>query len=109
MNNKTTAIVSYITIIGWLIAFFTGERPRNSLAKYHLNQGFGLFIAGLILGIIVNILAVILPSVGVMLSSILGIALVLLLIIGAINAGNEKEAPLPIIGKFFENKFSFID
>ena len=25
MDKKTTALVSYITLIGWLIAFFTGK------------------------------------------------------------------------------------
>jgi len=31
-----------------------------------------------------------------------------LLIFGVINALNEEEKPLPLIGKFFENKFGFI-
>jgi hypothetical protein len=30
------------------------------------------------------------------------------MIIGIINAANEKNAVLPIIGKLFEGKFSFI-
>lgn len=35
MDKKTTGIVSYITLIGWLIAFCAGDKEG---AKFHLNQ-----------------------------------------------------------------------
>jgi hypothetical protein len=31
------------------------------------------------------------------------------MILGIINAANEKETPLPLIGNMFVNKFSFIN
>jgi uncharacterized membrane protein len=31
-----------------------------------------------------------------------------LMIIGIINAANETEKPLPLIGKMFEDKFAFV-
>ncbi|KMU64080.1 hypothetical protein EZBTHKR_1090 [Elizabethkingia anophelis] len=31
-----------------------------------------------------------------------------LMIIGIINAANEAEKPLPLIGKMFEDKFAFV-
>ena len=31
MDKKTTALVSYITLIGWLIAFFTGKMTLMTL------------------------------------------------------------------------------
>ena len=44
MDNKTLSIVSYITIIGWIIAFVIGKDKADDLLKFHLKQGLGLVI-----------------------------------------------------------------
>jgi len=106
MDNKTLSIVSYITIIGWLIAYFSGKENANSLLKYHLRQGLGLFIVSLVFNIMLSILLVIVPSLAFL--GYIGLAFIALAILGIINANNEVEKPLPIIGQMFENKFSFI-
>lgn len=109
MNSKTVSIVSYIGLIGWIIAYFVSKTKTDDLSRYHLKQGFGLAIVGIPLVIISNIIAFIIPFVGLTLSSILGLLVFILLVIGIINAANETQKPLPIIGKSFENKFSFIE
>lgn len=106
MNNKTLSIVSYITLIGWLISYFAGKENANSLLKYHLKQGLGLFITGVIFNIILTVIVFIIPSLYFL--GYIGYAFWILAIIGIINANNEIEKPLPIIGKLFEDKFSFI-
>ena len=35
MDKKTTSWVSYITFIGWIIAYLAGDKEG---AKFHLNQ-----------------------------------------------------------------------
>lgn len=107
MSNKTLAILSYITVIGWLVSFFSSTSPRDPLVKYHLKQGFGLWIAAIAYNIIIQIVASIVPSIAAILS-LVSLVFLVLLIIGAINASKEKETPLPLIGKLFENKFGFI-
>ena len=42
MDKKTTGIVSYITLIGWLIAFCAGDKEG---AKFHLNQSLVLYLS----------------------------------------------------------------
>ena len=108
MNNKTRSIVSYITIIGWLIAYFVEKEKADDLVKYHLKQALGLFLVGLVFGIILGILVYVLPSsIGILLSYVNYIFWVLA-IFGIINAANSAKKPVPLIGKFFESKFSFI-
>ena len=108
MNNKTLAIVSYITIIGWLVSFFSSTSPRDPLVKYHLKQSFGLFVIAIIYSVITNVIVLLVPAIGTILS--LGsLAILVLLILGAINASKEQQTPLPVIGKFFEDKFGFIN
>lgn len=106
MTNKTLSIVAYITLIGWLIAFVVGKENANSLLKYHLRQSLGLTIVGFILNVIVYAGMAISSVFGLL--GILGFVVFILTIIGIINAANEVEKPLPLIGKMFENKFSFI-
>lgn len=116
MDKKTLALVSYITIIGWLISFFSYKgQEKSSLVSYHLRQGFGLGISTIAYGIIVNILVFILvmisPALAGIISMILSlvyIGFLVLMIIGIITANKEEEKPLPVIGKMFEGKFNFI-
>lgn len=105
MDNKTLSIVSYITIFGWLISFIVGKDKADRLLRYHLRQSLGLIIFSIILSIILRILISI-THMGIL--NILGILPLVLIIIGAINAANEVEKPLPLIGKMVEDKFSFI-
>ena len=48
MTNKTLSIVSYITIIGWLIAYFSykdkSETEKSTVVNYHLKQSLGIAV-----------------------------------------------------------------
>lgn len=105
MDNKTLSIVSYITLFGWLISFVLGKEKSDSLLKYHLKQSLGLILFSIVLSIILNIILMV-TKIGVL--GILGFIPLILMIIGIINAANNVEKPLPLIGKIFEDKFSFI-
>ena len=105
MDNKTLSIVSYITLLGWLISFVIGKEKSNSLLKYHLKQSLGLIIFSIVLSIILNVLMMVTKT-GIL--GIFGFIPLVLMIIGIINAANNVEKPLPMIGKMFEGKFSFI-
>jgi uncharacterized membrane protein len=109
MNNKTLSIISYITIIGWLIAYFSykDSTTKNDLTKYHLKQSLGLGVVGIIFSIVTNVIAFVVPSIAMILS-LASLALLVLWIFGIINAANEQQKPLPLIGGMFENKFDFI-
>jgi uncharacterized membrane protein len=109
MNNKTLAIISYITIIGWLIAYFSYKDSSNksSFTKYHLKQSLGLGIMGLAFGVIINIIALIVPSL-VTILSLASLLILVLWVLGIINASNDVEKPLPVVGNMFVDKFDFI-
>ncbi|MBZ4191958.1 DUF4870 domain-containing protein [Niabella beijingensis] len=109
MSNKTLAIVSYITIIGWLITYFSykDQQEKSTLVSYHLEQGLGVFIFSVIVSIAVGILSAILPALS-LIFSLISLVPLILLILGIINAANEVCKPVPVIGKFFEKKFGFL-
>ena len=105
MDNKTLSIVSYLTFVGWLISYFSGKDTADDNLKYHLRQSLGLVICTILLSVVLNILIMITH---LTILSIVGFAPLVLIIIGAINAANEVKKPLPVIGKMFEDKFSFV-
>ncbi len=106
MNNKTLSIVSYISIVGWLIAYFMGKEKMDALLKYHLRQSLGLTIVSILFSVALNIVAMIVPALGIL--GLVSLAFLLLWVIGIINAANGAQKPLPVIGKIFEDKFAFI-
>ncbi len=108
MNNKTLSILSYITIIGWIVAFIKSKdlTPKSDLVGYHLKQGFGIFLVSLIVNIALSVVVMAVPSLYFL--SYIGYVLFILWIFGIINAANEQKKPIPVIGKIFEDKFDFI-
>lgn len=105
MNSKTIAIVSYITIIGWLIAFFQYKDNKTPLAKYHLEQSLGVFIFSILWSVVMQIVFSLIPAMA-MLGSLLSLVPLVLVIIGIINAANEELKPVPVVGPYFVGKFN---
>jgi uncharacterized membrane protein len=109
MSKKTISIISYITIIGWIIAFlvYNNETEKSSLAKFHLKQSLGLGILGILNFILEGVVVSFAPSASI-LFTIIGLGLLILWIIGIVNAVNEEEKPVPLVGNLFVDKFDFI-
>lgn len=82
MDTKSTGVISYLTLIGWFVAYFTGDRDG---AKFHMNQSLVIYLFSL-LGII--------PCIG----QLWLIFLLVCWIIGLIAAINGEEKEVPLIG-----------
>lgn len=107
-NGKTTAIVSYITIIGWLIAYFAmHQSKKTSLGSYHLRQTLLLFICAIVYQIVVMIITMVVPAIGMILS-LAGLVFLVLWIMGLIAAINGEEKPMPLIGAKAQELFKSI-
>ncbi|WDF53936.1 DUF4870 domain-containing protein [Mucilaginibacter sp. KACC 22063] len=108
MSNKTMAIVAYITIIGWIVSYleFKKRAEKSALVNYHLGQSLGLMIVSAVLSIIVSILVAIIPALYIV-SLVIGVATLVLLLLGIVTANNEVMKPLPVVGKLFEGRFNF--
>jgi uncharacterized membrane protein len=93
-KNITMAIVAYIVFFVPLLT----EYKNDPFVRYHVRQGFALFICG----IAISILGSILPWFLYWITSLLGLTMLILFIMGIINASKGEEKPLPLIGKFAE-------
>ncbi len=83
MDKKTTSIIAYVSLVGWIIAYCAGDKEG---AKYWLNQA-----------LVVNLfaLATAIPCLG----QIWAIFILVAWIMGLIAAINQEEKPVPLIGK----------
>jgi uncharacterized membrane protein len=107
-NGKTTAIVCYITIIGWLIAYFAmHQSKKTSLGSYHLRQTLLLFIIAIVYQIVITMITIAIPAIGMILS-ILSLGFLVLWIMGLIAAINGEEKPMPLIGEKAQELFKGI-
>lgn len=108
MDKKTLAIISYISIIGWLIAYFQyKDKEKDPFVTYHLKQSLGIAIVSIILAVALNIIAGMVPALAVL--SIVQLVILVLWIVGIVNAANEKMKPVPLVGAMFEDKFAFLN
>lgn len=102
-NGKVVAIIAYITIIGFVIAFIMNKNNPTSLGRFHLRQSIGLTIVSILLSVF-NII----PVVGGIVVQITSILILVALILGIIAAVKEEEKPLPVIGVHFQKWFAAI-
>ena len=80
-NAKLVAILSYITIIGWIIALILHQKSKTALGSFHLRQALLLMIAWVVLWWI--------PMIGM----VLWIVVFVFVILGLVSAiqGKRKE------------------
>lgn len=94
-NNKLMAIISYLGIL-WIIPFLT-DAKNDPFVKFHVKQGIVLFVCDLAVWFLVGYI----PG-SYMFAPILNLALLAMVIIGVMNAANNQQKPLPVIGVFAE-------
>ncbi|MCL7764910.1 hypothetical protein MPF19_15910 [Polaribacter sp. Z014] len=97
-EGKTIAIISYITFIGTIVAYFMNNTKKNTFASFHIRQMIGLALLGLI-----NQYAI--TAINGTIGLIIAVALFVLWIIGIIGAFKGEEKAVPVIGDQFQEWF----
>ncbi|MFC6860461.1 hypothetical protein [Zunongwangia atlantica] len=101
-NGKTTAIVAYITIIGFIIAIFMNMDDKDKLASFHIRQAFGAHIIFYLLGAVASMFSdLFIPSAFYLVS-------VIIWIYGLVAAVQGEFKMIPYIGVYFQKWFKSI-
>ncbi|MDR0781924.1 MAG: hypothetical protein LBF16_14785 [Pseudomonadales bacterium] len=103
-EDKTVAVVAYLTLLGFLAAIFLHNSKKTSLGAFHLRQMLGLLLAGAALWV-ASIVLVLIPFLGWLLMLVLGIFLLVLWAFGILAAINGEKKPMPVLGDQFEKSF----
>ncbi|MCB9364823.1 MAG: hypothetical protein H6587_09660 [Flavobacteriales bacterium] len=111
-KGKTVAILSYITIIGFIIALVMNNDKQNKsdLGVFHLRQALGIYLTGVVLSIAQGIFLFI-PFLGWIINLAITLSLIALFvfwILGLIAAVNSEKKAVPFVGKFYQDLFGSI-
>lgn len=104
MNNtiedgKTAAIVSYITIIGTLVAILMNSEKKNEFAYFHIRQALGIFLTFFAFGYFIGYFD------SWMITSAFWLFIFILWIYGFLGALEGKMRIVPIVGEFYQKFF----
>ncbi len=103
-RNKGAAVVSYITIIGWVIGYIMYTNKRDTFTAYHIRQSLLLILGTLVLSLMsgypLNIGNPLQPLI-----SLLQLILVIFIIVGIIYAAQGKKKAVPILGDVAQDWF----
>ena len=98
-EGKTTAIVSYITIIGAVVAIFMNQEKRNSFASFHIRQALGIFVTFFLLGYLISYFN------SWTVTSAFWLFFFILWVYGFLGALQGKENKIPFLGEAFQKFF----
>lgn len=110
MDEKTISIISYITIVGWVIAYIQLGKNKSPLAIFHIRQSLFLMLCAFGMGV-VQTLFVFTPYLGRIISisfSLVMLGFLVLWIMALITAINGEQKPLPVFGNKAQDLFKGI-
>jgi len=90
------SVISYFTLIGWIVAMVIYDKHQSSMASFHLRQSLGLIITGALLSLI--------PLIGWLLT----IGVIFAWFIGLYAAVQGKETKVPLLGNIYQEYLDFI-
>jgi uncharacterized membrane protein len=105
VEDRTVAILSYITLIGFIVAIVIHSNKKTQLGAFHLRQVLGLIVCGVAFGLCAIVLAFI-PILGWLAIMAGWITMLVFVIMGFISAVTGKQKPVPLLGEKFQVWFA---
>jgi uncharacterized membrane protein len=106
-GDNTVALVAYLTLVGFIVAIILNkDEKKNSLGNFHLRQMLGLIIIGTVIwiGSLIGGSIPILKYLLVPAFMILGLGLVVLWVLGFVDAVNRRQKPVPFVGDIIQKQ-----
>jgi len=103
-DDKTAAIVSYLTLFGFIAAIVIHNSRKTRLGSYHLRQMLGLMLTGIVVWIAATA-CMFLPLIGWLVGLAAWGGLFGLWVMGLIAALNGQPKPVPVLGESFQKWF----
>jgi uncharacterized membrane protein len=99
-QGKQAAIVSYLTIVGSIIAIFMNQdENRSEFASFHIRQALGIFVTFFILGYPIGYFD------NWMVSASFWVFIFILWIYGFITCLNNEMKMVPFLGEIYQKIF----
>ena len=99
-KGKNTAIVSYLTIIGSIIAIFMNQdENRSEFGSFHIRQALGMFLTFFLLGYPIGYFD------NWMISASFWVFIFILWIYGFLACLNNEMKMVPFLGEIYQKLF----
>ncbi len=102
-EEKTVAIVAYLSLIGFIIAIVLHGQKKTALGAFHLRQVLGIFLTGVVGWICV--MALMFVVIGVFLAPVVWVLLIVMWVMGLIAAINGQQKPVFLLGEKYQEWF----
>jgi len=103
-EDKTVAIVAYLTLIGFIAAIIIHSNKKTKLGAYHLRQMLGFILTGAAV-VFCEFILIFIPILGWLAIFALYISLLVLWVMGLIAAINGEMKPMPVVGPLYQKWF----
>lgn len=103
-DDKTTAIVSYLTLIGFIVAIIIHGTKKTRLGSFHLRQSLGLMLTSIAVAFATTIFAFV-PFIGWLAGMAAWIGLMALWVMGLLAAISGEQKPVAVLGTHFQQWF----
>ena len=98
-DGKTAATISYLWIIGVIVAFYMNNDEKHPFASFHIRQSLGFWLTYMVFGYFF------LLFVSCFLSTPFFVFFGVLFLYGIGTAITGKMYPMPLVGKLYQNAF----
>lgn len=103
-DDKTIAIVSYLTLIGFIVAVIMHGSKKTRLGAFHLRQSLGLMLTSIAVAMGATVCAFV-PFIGWLIAFAAWISILVLWVLGLVAAINGQQKPMPVLGVHFQKWF----
>jgi uncharacterized membrane protein len=100
-EDKTVAILSYVTILGFIAAIFLHQSRKTDLGAFHLRQMLGLVLTSVVAGA-----CAVVPILGWIVWILAVVGLFVLWLAGIISALKGDMRPVPLLGEHYQRWFA---
>ncbi|MEE9350053.1 MAG: hypothetical protein V3U80_08405 [Flavobacteriaceae bacterium] len=96
IKGKKIAVISYLTIIGLLIAYRMNSKNKSSFARYHIRQSLGILT--IMIAVIIFTKMILIHEYILEISLLMFLLRLFFSVIGIYNVMNYERKPIPFIG-----------
>ena len=101
-EGRQAAIISYITIIGLVIAVSMNVERKNEFSRIHIRQSLGLNILFYMISFFIGYFN------SWMISGSFYVFFIVLWVFGLTNAIQNEYKPIPLLGDYFQDWFKSV-
>ena len=103
-EDKTVAILSYLTLLGFIVAIVLNSNKKTKLGIFHLRQVLGFFLT--LIGVVVcQFVLIFIPILGWLAIFVLWCSMFVFWLMGFIAALKGQMTPMPIVGPMYQKWF----